>query len=64
MDNFFSTLIVILFFLLVIGGFWGYYDGYREGQIDALTGHATYCLDDKYEWVSGQPGEELRCEVR
>lgn len=36
--------------------------GYKQGQIDAITGTIIYCLDNRFEWTEGQPIDGLRCK--
>lgn len=36
--------------------------GYKQGQIDAMTGKQVYCLDAQYQWISGEPIDGLKCK--
>lgn len=28
---------------------------YKQGQIDAMTGHYEYCQNERLEWIAGEP---------
>ena len=65
-DNTQVVIIGIILFAVVASGIFAFGDtvGYKNGQIDAMTGNQVYCLNARYEWINGKPVDGLKCKVK